>query len=690
MATRRSSRIQNNTRTPLESSVNISVAADSLQNHDGVLRENAVASYYENFEDILPGISGRRGFGRDDYDLHRPNEAIPKKYDKIVNICDKMYYSFGLVRYVIDLMADFTCQGVQIIHPTPSIQKFYESWFAKVSGYERSERFCNYLYRHNMVAVRSLTSKINNSKIKEFAIGKEDFKYEPMNIDKREIPLKFVFLPPDRVHPSRSYLLGEKINYVYKDNRGGFQVKDENGVIIKTEQIDLPENKTFVSYFKKDDWHQKPVPFLFPLIKHWIMINKLALADSAALDGAISNVRIWKLCDTSLDVPFIAGPALVEKLDQILRAHTGGGTMDIIWTSPIELIESKTQVHNFLGEEKYKPHLNQLYIGLGVPPTLVGTQGGTTNNYISLKTLVKRLEYGRERLIEFWDKQIKIVQKAMGFAKPATLEFDYLDFAEEAAEKALLIQLADRNIISEQRLQTIFGYDPETERRRLNQELRERNSGRRVPKSSPWHDPQFDISLTKIALQRGFITPEQAGLEIDEEFKDQISPNDKLLNIQKQRQGDSPGRKSLDESKQPKNNGRPRGAKDSQQRERTFKPAIKAALELWCDEANSFIHEQLKPYILKATNKNSLRELNSEQMTSFDKLRFGVLFNIKPMSELCESTFLNAFGAQLNLSLYSEYLRVLQDVAKEYGSSLTVGQANHIKNIIYSNYHENI
>ena len=73
---------------------------------------------------------------------------------------------------------------------------------------------------------------------------------------------------------------------------------------------------------------------------------------------------------------------------------------------------------------------------------------------MSLKTLVERLEYGRSVLVEFWEKEIVEVQKAMGFRFPARVEFDKMTLANEDAEKALLIQLADRNLISEETLQT--------------------------------------------------------------------------------------------------------------------------------------------------------------------------------------------------------------------------------------------
>ena len=188
------------------------------------------------------------------------------------------------------------------------------------------------------------------------------------------------------------------------------------------------------------------------------------------------KIRIFKL--GSLEHKIAPTKAATAKLAQILGNNVGGGTMDLVWGPDIELVESKTNVHNFLGEGKYTPHLNSIYAGLGIPPTLTGTYGaaGTTNNFISLKTLTQRLQYGRDMLTAFWEKEMLAVQKAMGFRFAASIEFDRMDLSNEDAEKALLIQLADRNLISDELLQSKFGFDPDMEKTRLNRENKDRKT----------------------------------------------------------------------------------------------------------------------------------------------------------------------------------------------------------------------
>ena len=189
----------------------------------------------------------------------------------------------------------------------------------------------------------------------------------------------------------------------------------------------LPEDKTLAFHYKKDDWQDWAIPMTFPIMDDIILLEKLKLADSAALDGAISNIRIFKL--GSLEYKIAPAVGAARKLKNVLQNHVGAGTIDIVWGPDIELLESKTEVYKFLGQEKYIPTLNNIYGGIGIPPTLTGafSAGGTTNNFISLKTLVQRLQYGRDVLSSFWETELEIIQKAMGFAEPASLEYNHPD-----------------------------------------------------------------------------------------------------------------------------------------------------------------------------------------------------------------------------------------------------------------------
>jgi hypothetical protein len=496
--------------------------SDSLDEFTGI--QKAEARWRRDFSNLDGNISSRPGLTRFDYDQFRADEAVPTKIKPVIRRAEDIYQRVGLVKNVIDLMGDFAVQGIRLVHKNKRVERFYRKWFQKVRGKDRSERFLNNLYKTGNVVLNRQTGKLNTKVTEQLyrAVASPDMQISDLdinNLEKREIPWKYTFIDPVFVEVAAGALssfvqekqyqlilpsdLRKTINSPKTDSEREVIAKLPSAIIeaAKTRKpYPLDKDKTLVFHYKKDDWQTWAYPMIYAIMDDITVIEKLKLADMAALDGAISNIRIFKL--GSLEHKIAPTKAATAKLAQILGNNVGGGTMDVVWGPDIELLESNTNVHNFLGEGKYVPHLNAVYAGLGIPPTLTGTFGasGTTNNFISLKTLTQRLQYGRDILVEFWDKEIALVQKAMGFKYPAKIEFDRMDLSNEDAEKALLVQLADRNLISDELLQSRFGFDPDMEKSRLNRESRERKSDRMIQKSGPWHDPQFQNSLKKIAL----------------------------------------------------------------------------------------------------------------------------------------------------------------------------------------------
>lgn len=86
---------------------------------------------------------------------------------------------------------------------------------------------------------------------------------------------------------------------------------------------------------------------------------------------------------------------------------------------------------------------------------------------------------------------------------------------DEAAEKMLWFQLYDRHLVDDATLQEKFGMIPDVVAMRIKQEERQRDAGRKPPKATPFHDPQTDHELKKIALQQGTVSPTETGIEKD-------------------------------------------------------------------------------------------------------------------------------------------------------------------------------
>jgi hypothetical protein len=646
------------------------------------------------YQNVAPGnVSIRDGFSRSDYETYRPEEANPRYIRGIIRDCMRAYDQHPIIRNIIDLMGDFATQGIDLYHPVESVQRWYKEWFRRIRGKERSERFLNLLYLCGNVIPQRKTARIPVRLERQMKqVNAADIEVEKEQIVKREIPWEYVYHNPLSLEIDNEDIVtffGSKVL------RFGIKVPPQIASKLRSKQLDksllelippdvlkllrankniipLPPDKTFSFYYKKNDWQVWATPMLRPLLPDLNMLEKMKLADLAALDGAISCIRVWKL--GSLEHKILPSEAAISRLAEMLMNNVGGGVMDLVWGPEIDLLETSTEVYRFLGETKYAPILNSIFQGLGIPPSLAGSGNtvGFTNNFISLKTLTERLQYGRDILREFWEQEIRYTQKAMGFAKPAVLCFDRMVLTDEAAEKKLLMDMADRDLISWETLVERFGETPEIESARLRREQRKREKKQLPPKASPWHDPQKEYNFKKLFVQSGTLTPSEVGIELEERKKGEKSLVEHQAE-QKKAQQDSKLRGQPGQ-------GRPRLSTDKTKRKtKTVKPRTSVRAELitnmvWAEQAQSRLSTYLTPIYLKMLGRKTGRELTESQAATFEDFKFRVFCQANLHEELTDQRIDELTTTSLALPEFVEKLqrKLLADHVNQHGREPTL------------------
>lgn len=632
--------------------------SENVGSYTGVSKTQG--STYRHFIDIEPNRSVKPGFHSSDYYAFRPEEAVPQQQRRIIKMCMDAYDKVGIIRNIIDLMGDFGSQGIQIVHRDKSVEKFYQQWFKNVNGKERSERFLNNLYKTGNVIIYRSYAKIT-PKLKQYMKAlSSDIKVELPSAPQEEIPWRYNFFNPLTVKMkdgNLSLFMGLQ-NYTITTNSffDKFRAGDIPNHVLETlppvikqslirgdKDIPLDPERLSIFYYKKDDWRQWANPMIYAILDDIIMLEKMRLADMSALDGAISNIRLWTL--GSLDHKILPNKAAINKLRDILASNVGGGTMELVWGPELSFQESNSEVYKFLGSEKYTSVLNSIYAGLGVPPTLTGMAtngGGFTNNFISLKTLLERLQYGRDQLLRFWEKELELVRQAMGFRYKAHIQFDQMTLSDEAATKNLLIQLADRDIISHETLLERFKEIPQIENIRIKRELDKRDSSG-PPKASPYHNPNHQQDLEKM--------DKQGQINIKQE---------------KERSKNTPNQNSNIDIKQ---NGRPQNKKDDGPRkQRTEKPKSKpgvAELLVWSDEAWDTISEVVNNAYLNSLNKKNLRQLTKAEFNNLETLKLDVFTNLQVLGDVNEKSIYSIIKSNKITPKY------FKDILKEQNISVS-------------------
>lgn len=663
----------------------------------------AGASYQRDFRNLTDYAGSRPGLNSADFDWFRPGQAAPQKPKDIIAFGRYAYRKIGLVHNAIDLMGDFCSQGIRLVHPNKRIERFYNDWFTNVEGLRVSERLAHLLFREANVPIRWYTAKISKQKRLDMqksiaADMRSDFD-DPV-FKKNEIPWRYNFIDPLLVEP-----IGGALNVLSNKNalRLSVPLNLQNQIkkiqhsddprarevlatispdIIKAAEgngkIILPPEKTNIYYYKKDDWQTWADPMTYSAFEALNLYQRLQLTDKAALDGAMNKIRVWKI--GSLEHKLAPTPTAASTLSDMLGANVGGGTVDIIWGPDIELLETSSDIQSYLGEEKYKPTLMAIYASLGIPPTLTGTlgSGGTTNNFISLKTLVERLNYVRSILMKFWNEQIKLVQKAMGFRQPAIVEFDIMYLEDPASMANLLLNMADRNIVSDEFVRRHIKAVPEIEDRRVQQENKTRDT-KDMEKVSPYHQVDKDYGLKKIALQTGVTSPSEVGLELEEKT------GDSLVDVREKEKQDKSG-----PSVEPENNvgqpGRPKNSNDVQKRKpKQFTPKLKASAEIWAKQAQEQISKIVNPVLLEGFEKSSLRNLDSEQFEELECIKFEILCNLNIGDEINDKSVALA-SKNTDRSIHKEFAGWVKDTENQLGK-LNVEQKRDMR-LSYFVYHK--
>ena len=678
--------------------------AEASQVYAAALEESAHSiANRRDYSGLTTYADGGPGLRSADFDWFRPGQAAPTKPKDIISFGRYAYRRIGLIHNAIDLMGDFTCQGIRLAHPNKSVENFMNDWFKNVGGKHVSERLAHLLFREGNVPIRSFTAKVNKKKRAEMqrsvAAEEIDIKRDDVFFSKGEIPWRYNFIDPILVEPVGGALasltdkkllmlkiptnLKSQINRMQQSRDPEIRevLKDISPDIIKAVNGDgnllLPPDKTSIYHYKKDDWQTWADPLVYSAFEPINQYQRLQLTDKAALDGATSKIRVWKI--GSLEHKLAPTPTAAATLSDMLGANVGGGTIDIIWGPDIELLETATDVQGYLGEDKYRPVLMAIYATLGIPPTLTGTFGasGTTNNFISLKTLTERLNYVRSIVAEFWNEQIKIVQKAMGFRTAAHVEFDYMYLDDPASIISIMLNMVDRNMLSDEFVQRHIKAKPDVENIRVQKENKAKDK-KEMEKISPFHQVDKDFGLKKIALQTGISSPSEVGLELD----DKKDGENSLMDMkEKQMKTGKPLEKSGTGVP-----GRPKNSNDTTKRKtKVFKPKTKASAEVWAKLAQKAISDIVNPIALEKYGKSTLRKLTSSEVNDLEGLKFDVLCNLKVGDEISLSTVLPALG-NTSENIHTKFSEWVADAEQGIGKRLSMDQLRDLRVSYYVEY----
>ncbi len=570
---------------------------------------------------------------------------------KIMRESDKAYREVGIVRNVIDLMTDFTSEGLNIHHPIASQERFYRAWAKKVGMEEVAKQTLRGMYKWANVGIFRFWGKIKPktrremmSKARElFAQGKDKeaikaFFREDKTFKKGRIPIRYSCLPPFRIRIFGSLLFNtrvyfylfpenDKMKIMNAENAGSFEKelienlpKSLRERIGRDSQVQLPDESFTMVHFKRDCSRLWADPLILPIMNDLRFKQVLRRMDISVAESIINPITIFKLGKTVEGF----GPTKEQFQNLATLLKTPVATKTLVWSDLIEVEQHIVDAKEVFSMEKYQEVDLDILNGLGVSTVLInggiGTTGGGKsggNAFLSVRGLLERLEDGRQEFMKFLNAELDTVRKAMGWKKAPKVTWDQMSLRDEAAEKRIAIELRDRKIISNESLLDFLGMDNEIEmsRKRREEKVTERTGvahsvgpfeeAVRVQKDEDPARLSVDINEKGLDQQKEL---SEKNLEMQERVKMEQVKNSSAPSS-------GPGR--------PNDKGDTDSRKQKKRRSDIVKPA-KSALDTDRIEQSlsnrTIIDHYIKPKFLESLGKSNLRQLTKDEKSTYNKL----------------------------------------------------------------------
>ncbi len=430
-------------------------------------------------------------------------EGAKGRHVEIIAECVHIYRTTGMVKNIIDLMSDFATEGIDIIHENDKQQKFYTAWSNRIGLKNRVEHIARTYFKEGTVAISAKHGTITKKEERALIAQGAVIKLKKGNVlvteeaKKRSIPIDYEIYNPSNLRkigpprfqtvlfkvddslvkivkkPKKNLTREEKIVIENTPNKFIKEIREQNKsrnvfVTLGLERDD--PDLTMINY-KKDDWQSWADPLIFATLDDIKYKKLLRAADQEAARSIINALTIIKLGNTKEKLP--PTKKEFEKIAKLLKTPTP--TKTIVWNDLIEVVTAYPPVGEILGKEKYEAVDNDILAGFGVSEVLVNGKGGNyATSFLSVKTLLERLETCRCEIEAWLRKELRKIMKAMGWKEIPHIRFGRMNLRDEKAEKQILIELMDRKVISAETVLQHMGEKQAIETQRIKNAEEER------------------------------------------------------------------------------------------------------------------------------------------------------------------------------------------------------------------------
>ncbi|MCI0565089.1 MAG: hypothetical protein MN733_42020, partial [Nitrososphaera sp.] len=516
---------------------------------------------------------------------------------------------------------------------------------------------------------------------------------------KARIPVRYSCIPPFRIKIWGTLLFNER-KYFFRMTSADMerfrdpkiaselekklmeQMPEEARELFATDgMILLPVENFSMFHYKRDCARLWADPLLLPIMDDLRYKKVLRRLDVSVAESIINPITVFKLGDTVNG--FAPTREMFLNIAHLLK--TPGQSKTLVWSDLLEVEQHVIDAKEVLTMEKYKEVNDSILAGLGISSVLINggemsggsAGGGFAGAYLSVRTLLERLEDGRSEVMRFLESEFEHIKKAMGWTVSPIVMWDQMSLRDEEAAKRIVIDLMDRKVISTETALHSLGFNHDVEMERKKRENKQTDKTGIVQSVGPFEQAVQVNKGEDPATRQQDMNEENLPHEQEMRKKElELKKHDMVMKRKQLKKSDTGPRRGP---------GKPQGQPQKPMK-KNRKTRITASQAMTIYDA---ISTYFKPIYLQSIGKSSLRELTAPEKEVYDACAYAVLCaidveqRITPELVKDTATELATNGVPIDEELNELYQERFEEFEAEQGRSPTVSERKELEVAVY-------
>lgn len=372
-----------------------------------------------------------------------------------ITLCQKAYFNFSIVRNVIDVLTEFSCNDIHFRGGSRKTRDFFLALLDKNNIKNLQDKFFREYYRSGNVFIYRFDSVVKESDLSKLTqvFGNE------ANAATVKLPVRYIILNPgDIIIDTASnfvdgrylkmlndYEVSQLKNPKTEEDKAIFDnLPQETRQAIKqgASNVNIPLNtsKTRAVFYKKQDYEPYAVPMIFPVLDDLEWKSELKKMDQHIARTIQQAILLITFGYESKDGKYVYNQNVAKAYQSIFENESVGRVLIGDFTTKAQFIIP--QVADILDPKKYEVVNEDIRAGLN-DILFGGSSEKFANQSIKMQVFVERLQAGRDAFIyDFLLPEIKRVAKELGFKNYPEPFFEELNLKDEILLNRIYAQLA--------------------------------------------------------------------------------------------------------------------------------------------------------------------------------------------------------------------------------------------------------